>query len=281
MDRAQSDAFNRPWIFLGFVMIKIPDWSSLQSYKDRRPPWIRLHRKLLDNYKFHSMSADSRAMLPMLWLIAAEHKDPTAGIVEAEPDEIAFRLRLCNETVTKSLQEMHNAGFVIYTSSTGSTDTTCYETVTKPLRNRNETVTTETETETEAETEAETEKPLSSKPDGTVQDIFSHWQTTTNHLRSKLDAKRTKRIKAALKLGYSVDDLKLAIDGNHRSDWHQGKNDRSQVYDSIDLIFRDADKIDHFIELSQTQTNDEKITAAFETDFEELFNLPPQEKEVN
>ncbi len=38
-------------------MFKIKNWSSFQSYKDRQPPWIRLHKNLLDDYTFQRMGA--------------------------------------------------------------------------------------------------------------------------------------------------------------------------------------------------------------------------------
>jgi len=74
-------------------LFKINNWSSFQSYKDRVPPWIRLHRSMLDDFNFQKMSVESRAMLPMLWLLAAEHDDPKSGIVNKTNTEIAFRLR--------------------------------------------------------------------------------------------------------------------------------------------------------------------------------------------
>ena len=133
-------------------MIQIINWSSLQSYKDRKPPWIRLHKTLLDNFEYHSMSADARAMLPMLWLLASEYKDPTAGIVDSSYEKIAFRLRMRNETVTEALREIERSGFITLSTPETVDTSGCNETVTKPLQNRNETVTPETEAETEAET---------------------------------------------------------------------------------------------------------------------------------
>ena len=63
--------------------------------------------------------------------------------------------------------------------------------------------------------------------------------------------KRKKKIRGAMKLGYSPDDLKQAIDGCASSSFHMGQNDRQMVYDGLDLIFRDADHIDKFIKLQQ------------------------------
>ena len=91
------------------------------------------------------------------------------------------------------------------------------------------------------------EKQDNLKVDGTVQAIFKHWQATLNHPHAKLDAKRKKRISEAIKMGYAEDELKRAIDGCSYSEFHMGKNDSKKIYDTIDLIFRDADKIDGFI----------------------------------
>lgn len=77
--------------------------------------------------------------------------------------------------------------------------------------------------------------------------IFTHWQTRMNHPTAKLDDRRKRVIQNALKLGYSADDLIFAIDGCAKSPHHMGKNDNGTVYDSVELIFRSADKIDGFI----------------------------------
>jgi hypothetical protein len=78
--------------------------------------------------------------------------------------------------------------------------------------------------------------------------VFDHWRVVHGHPKARIDAKRTKLIREALKL-YSVDDLKRCIDGYKRSPWHQGKNDRKQVYDDIGLFLRDAEHIDAGIKI--------------------------------
>lgn len=88
-----------------------------------------------------------------------------------------------------------------------------------------------------------------STPSSDVQEVFDHWKQVHNHPRAQLDEKRRKVIQRALK-SYSLADLKLAIDGCKKSDFHQGKNDARTVYDSIQLILRDGDKIDSFIALA-------------------------------
>lgn len=80
--------------------------------------------------------------------------------------------------------------------------------------------------------------------------VFDHWRSVMNHPSAKFDEKRAKTIREALKLGYTLDQLRQAIEGCKASAWHMGANKNSTVYDSIDLILRDAAHIDQFIALA-------------------------------
>jgi len=51
--------------------IAIVDWAKHQHYKDRNPPWIKLHTKLLENERFEGMKDTEKAHLMLLWLLAA------------------------------------------------------------------------------------------------------------------------------------------------------------------------------------------------------------------
>ena len=84
------------------------------------------------------MTAESRALLPMLWLLACEHEDPTSGQIDLTLREIVFRLRSSDETVTECIRELQSSDFI-----------ECIDLVQEPYKNRNQTVTPETETETE------------------------------------------------------------------------------------------------------------------------------------
>ena len=33
-------------------MLRIKNWSEFQHYKDRAPPWVKLHHSLLDNFEW-------------------------------------------------------------------------------------------------------------------------------------------------------------------------------------------------------------------------------------
>ncbi len=93
-------------------------------------------------------------------------------------------------------------------------------------------------------------KPADKNPNGAtlpVRAVFEYWRQVMGHPQALLDTKRSRAIAARIKSGYSVEQLKQAIDGCKASPWHQGQNERHQVYDDIELICRDAKRVEAFI----------------------------------
>jgi uncharacterized phage protein (TIGR02220 family) len=91
-----------------------------------------------------------------------------------------------------------------------------------------------------------------------VRHVFDYWRKRTEHSRAKLDDKRRSAIASRLKNGYSVDDLKAAVDGCLKSPWHQGQNGNKRKYDDIELICRNASKVDQFIALASSQNQEDQ-----------------------
>jgi len=117
------------------------NWARFQHYNARRPPWIKLHRGLLDDYAFHTLPLASKALAPLLWLLASEQQD---GIIEAEPAALAFRLRISEKDLVAGLKPLIDNGF--------------FESASTMLASGKQNGVSETETETE--TEGETEKDI-------------------------------------------------------------------------------------------------------------------------
>lgn len=86
-----------------------------------------------------------------------------------------------------------------------------------------------------------------SPPSGDVSEVFEFWKQTMASPRSLLDTKRQKLISAAIKTGYTSEQLREAIRGCSLSPFHMGKNDRNTKYNGLDLILRNAEQIDKFI----------------------------------
>ena len=95
------------------MILTVRNWSDFQHYKDRSPPWIRLHRDLLDNYEFQCLPVASRALAPMLWLIAAGSEDLKEPKIDATPAKLAFRLRMPESDVVTALKPLIDAGFFV------------------------------------------------------------------------------------------------------------------------------------------------------------------------
>lgn len=68
--------------------LRVKNWSEFQHYRDRLPPWIKLHRALLDDYEFTRLPDESKAHLVLIWLLASHHD----GRVPEDPKWIAEKI---------------------------------------------------------------------------------------------------------------------------------------------------------------------------------------------
>jgi hypothetical protein len=199
-------------------VLRVKNWREFQHYTDRRPPWIKLHVALLDDFDFQCLPLASRALAPMLWLLASASMD---GSFVADPAKLAFRLRWDVKELREGLTPLIAKGFLIADSEALAT---CQQSA-----------------PSETETETETEPSVRQEPD--VGRVFDHWKTVHAHPKAKLDDKRKRLIRGALK-HYSADDLCRCITGYKRSPHHMGQNERKTVYDDIETFLRDAKHID-------------------------------------
>jgi len=83
-------------------MYTIKDWNEHQPpLKDRNVIWIKVYRRLLEDYDFISLSDSNQATLIKLWLLASENHGKLPNI-----EEIAFRLRKEKDFIIKQLLEL-------------------------------------------------------------------------------------------------------------------------------------------------------------------------------
>jgi hypothetical protein len=87
---------------------------------------------------------------------------------------------------------------------------------------------------------------MSKKYTNEIHEIFGYWQSVMNHPNAKLDKKRERAILNSLKK-YSLEEIKLAVDGCKKSSYHQGSNQNGKVYDDIELICRNSSTTESFI----------------------------------
>ena len=85
-----------------------------------------------------------------------------------------------------------------------------------------------------------------------IRAVYDHYREShpRSHPKPKSNSTEWRKIKARLAEGYSVDDLKTAIDGCHKSPYHCGENSAGKTYQSLELIVRDSSHVQQFIELA-------------------------------
>jgi len=204
---------------------EIKNWSSFQQYKDDRPMrWIKLHNSLLEDYEFNSLPELSQLHLLKLWLLASKNGGKLIGdekwfskLINAKKLDIALLVR---------------SGFIIRTDF--------HEEILKIPR--------EDKRRVEENRGDERRITVTHTHDDSLS-VFKYWQETLNHNKSAFDKTRKALINKWLK-SYDVEYLKKAIHGCSVTPFNMGENDRGQVYDSLRLIFKDADQIDRFVKNS-------------------------------
>jgi len=81
-----------------------------------------------------------------------------------------------------------------------------------------------------------------------VEFLFSYWIEMHGRARAKLDDNRRAYLARGINQ-YGVAACMEAIKGCSLSDWHMGHNPGSKMYNSIELIFRDAEHTERFIDI--------------------------------
>ena len=148
------------------MQLKPKNWDVFQHYKDRCPPWIKLHRDLLNNRDYICLPLASKALAPLLWLLASESKD---GVFDASTEELVFRLRMTESEVIDGVKPLIDKGFFVIASGV--------------LAERKQVAIPEREREREGETETEKEKETKREKKATVvacpltvdQQVWSDW----------------------------------------------------------------------------------------------------------
>lgn len=91
----------------------VKKWADFQHYKNRCPPWIKLQKSILDDFEFACLPLASKALAPLLWLLASESMD---GSVRIDPEWLAFRLRFTTADIEAGIKPLIDKGFLIVAS---------------------------------------------------------------------------------------------------------------------------------------------------------------------
>ena len=194
------------------MLLQPKNWAVFQHYKDRCPPWIKLHRDLLNDRAYMRLPIASKAIAPMLWLLASESKD---GVFDGSLDELVFRLHITPKEYQDGVKPLIDKDFFVVVSGV--------------LAERKHNAIPETEGETERETETKKKATVVATPIGVSDSV---WQEFVSHRKSK-KARVTQLVidgiqKEASIAGWSLEDaLKETIVRNWQSfkaDWVKDEN---------------------------------------------------------
>ena len=83
----------------------VKNWSDFQHYGKRNPPWIKLHRAVIDDYAFCSLPDAAKGHLMLLWLYASQNN----GSVPNDAPFLEKKLSISG----LDLQALIDAGFLV------------------------------------------------------------------------------------------------------------------------------------------------------------------------
>ncbi len=151
---------------------RIVAWNNYQHYKDRNPPWIKLHRELLTSRMWVSCNDETRALAVACMLLAAATENNI-------PADTAYLKRVAYLNKKPDLKPLLDIGFIEAIESKDSASK-----VAQTVRNAC--------SETEAETEAEKKEPLaiSSPVVPKYSDDFEQFWRQSTKRGSKVEAFR-------------------------------------------------------------------------------------------
>ena len=97
-------------------MFKIKNWQEFQPplRPDRNVIWIKLYRKILDDFDWSNLTDSNKATLIELWLLASEKEGTLPSV-----DEISYRLRKDKSFINKQLNQL--SAFVLQDDADSAT----------------------------------------------------------------------------------------------------------------------------------------------------------------
>jgi len=161
------------------MLLQPKNWAVFQHYKDRCPPWIKLHRDLLNDRSYMRLPIASKALAPMLWLLASESKD---GVFDGSLDELVFRLHVTPKEYQDGVKPLIDNDFFILVSGV--------------LAERKQVAIPETEGETETKKKATIVAP----PEGVSDSVWQEFKSLRKAKKAPITQRAIDKISEEAKL---------------------------------------------------------------------------------
>lgn len=232
--------------------LEVVSWAEFQHYKDRNPPWIKLHNQLLENYDYTCLPDAAKSHLLGIWMLASR----TDNRIPNNAQWISNKL---SATETVNLKLLFDSNFIkIHHASNPLADCSDDRTVTVP-----------SEEESRDRGEAETEKSKSRFTPPSLQQVSEYCLTRSNQVdpQAFIDHYKTN---GWMRGKNKIKDWKACVrtweknstggqNGTNRQVFNRPLSTRDRVREAIERVG----------EPSETQ--------AFEGEFEEVSELRPIE----
>ena len=87
--------------------LTISNWKKWQTYRSDRgqPPWIKIHRCIMRNVEWVSLTDLERGQLVAMWLLAADRD----GVIPASPDILQ---KICFMSDKPNINKFIDFGFI-------------------------------------------------------------------------------------------------------------------------------------------------------------------------
>lgn len=177
---------------------RIKNWERFQHYKDRNPPWIKLHRDLLASETWVSVDDASRVLAIACMLLAAATDNKI-------PDNPRYVQRVAYLSALPDFGPLIEVGFLeVLTEQGVAVDAS------KVLANASKPLASASASAQETETETETEKTLSGEPDP-ASEVIDYLNEKSGRTFRNVKA-NTDLVRARLREGATVEQIKAVID---------------------------------------------------------------------
>ena len=85
--------------------LRVVKWEKFQHYKERNPPWIKLHVSVMEKYEWEQLSDIGKGHLVALWMLASRTNNRIAK-------DANWIMRKCSLKSKINLEELISLGFI-------------------------------------------------------------------------------------------------------------------------------------------------------------------------
>jgi len=92
--------------------LEIKNWRTYQHYSDRRPPWIKLHDSILDDYEFSHLTETARLVYLLMLLLAGK----TDNAIPRDMEWISRKVHVGVKETQNAVETLVSQRFVLIAS---------------------------------------------------------------------------------------------------------------------------------------------------------------------